>query len=356
MALIQLTIDGKQTYVEEKTTVLEAARLVGVEIPALCHHPDLPPNAACRLCLVEIEGQGTLQASCTLHVADGMIVYTNTPKVQRVRRLMLELLLSEHPRDCMTCEQAGQCELQDVAYELGVEESRFTGKIQRYEWYEWIDDNNPFIVRDYDKCIACWRCTAACAEVQGRFAIAKGYRGFEAHPVAGLDVAYDNSICEFCGQCVAYCPTGALTERAAIGAGRTWEMTKVTTTCPYCGVGCNFDLNVKDNQIVKVTSNPEAPVNGMALCVKGRFGCDFVHHPDRLTKPLIRQGDTFVEASWDEALDLIASRLGKIKEESGPDSIAVLCSAKCTNEENYVAQKFTRAVLGTNNIDHCARL
>jgi len=303
VALIRLTIDGKQTYVEKETTVLEAARLVGVEIPALCHHPDLPPNAACRLCLVEIEGQGTLQASCTLHVADGMVVYTNTPKVQRVRRLMLELLLSEHPRDCMTCEQAGKCELQDVAYKLGVEESRFTGKIQHYEW---IDDSNPFIVRDYDKCIACWRCTAACAEVQGRFAIAKGYRGFEAHPVAGLDVAYDNSICEFCGQCVAYCPTGA--------------------------------------------------VNGMALCVKGRFGCDFVHHPDRLTKPLIRQGDTFVEVSWDEALDLIASRLGKIKEESGPDSIAVLCSAKCTNEENYVAQKFTRAVLGTNNIDHCARL
>jgi len=353
MALVQLTIDGKQISAEQGTSVLETARLVGIDIPALCYHCDLPPNAACRLCLVEVEGQHTLQASCTLCVADGMVVHTDTPKVQRVRKLMLELLLSEHPRDCMTCEQAGRCEVQDLAYALGVEESRFTGTIQRFDW---IADDNPFIVRDYDKCISCWRCTAACAEVQGRFAIAKGYRGFEAHPVAGLDVPYDKSICEFCGQCVAYCPTGALTERAAIGAGRSWEMTKVTTTCPYCGVGCIFDLNVKDDHIVNVTSNPDAPVNGMALCVKGRFGWDFVHHPDRLTRPLIRQGDDFVEASWDEALDLIASRLGKIKEESGPDSIAFLASAKCTNEENHVIQKFARAVIGTNNVDHCARL
>jgi predicted molibdopterin-dependent oxidoreductase YjgC len=353
MALVQLTIDGKQVFAEEGTPVLEAARTVGIEIPALCYHCDLPPNAACRLCLVEVEGQRLLQASCTLRAAEGMVVRTDTPKVQRVRKLMLELLLSEHPRDCMTCEQAGACEFQDLAYKLGVEDTPFNGVVQRFEW---IADDNPFIIRDYCKCINCWRCTAACAEVQGRFAIAKGYRALESHPVAGLDVPYDHSICEFCGQCVAYCPTGALTERSAAAAGRTWEMEKVTTTCPYCGVGCNFDLNVHDNRIVKVTSNEDAPVNGMALCVKGRFGWDFVHHPERLTKPLIRKDGVLVESSWDEALGLVAGRLGEIKAESGGDAIAVLTSAKCTNEENYVAQKFARAVLGTNNVDHCARL
>lgn len=353
MALVELTIDGKQTYAEEGTSVLEAARQAGIDIPALCYHCDLPPNAACRLCLVEVEGQRTLQASCTLQVTNGMIVRTDTAKVQRVRKLMLELLLSEHPLDCMTCDQAGDCKLQDLAYQLGVKGTRFGGRTQHYHW---IADDNPFIQRDYSKCVGCWRCTTACAEVQGRLAIAKGYRGFEAHPVAGLDVPYDRSICEFCGQCVAYCPTGALQERAAVGAGRTWEMKKVTTTCPYCGVGCNFDLNVKDGRIVKVTSNPRAPVNGMALCVKGRFGWDFVHHPDRLTKPLIRKDGALVEATWDEALDLIARRLAEIKAESGPEAIGFLVSAKCTNEDNYVAQKFARAVLGTNNIDHCARL
>jgi len=353
MALVELTIDGRQTYAEEGTSVLEAARQVGIEIPALCYHCDLPPNAACRLCLVEVEGQRVLQASCTLQVANGMIVRTDTEKVQRMRKLMIELLLSEHPRDCMTCDQAGACKFQDLAYKLGVKETRFSGQTQHYHW---IADDNPFIARDYDKCIGCWRCTTACAEVQGRLAIGKGYRGFGAHPVAGLDVPYDQSICEFCGQCVAYCPTGALMERAAIGIGRLWEMQKVTTTCSYCGVGCNFDLNVKDGRVVKVTSNPSAPVNGMALCVKGRFGWDFVHHPDRLTKPLIRKDGVLVEATWDEALDLITRRLGEIKAESGPNAIGVLVSAKCTNEDNYVAQKWARAVLSTPNIDHCARL
>jgi predicted molibdopterin-dependent oxidoreductase YjgC len=384
MAQLRLTIDGQAVAAEEGTTVLEAARTAGIDIPTLCYHPDLPPNVACRVCVVEVKGWPRLQASCALPVSEGMVVQTNTPKVRRVRRLMIELMLSEHPRDCLTCEQAGTCELQDLAYAYSVKEARFAGRIQRYD----LVDENPFIVRDYDKCIGCWRCTAACAEVQGRFAIGKGYRGFETHPVAGFDVVYEQSNCEFCGQCVAYCPTGALSERSAVGAGRTWEVTKVTTTCPYCGVGCNFDLNVRDGRIVRVTSAPDAPVNGMALCVKGRFGWDFVHHPDRLRRPLVRakwldaelvrerlQGgawevlprpgesdetaitpETMVETDWETALDLVAARFDGIKREHGGDAFAVLASAKCTNEENYVIQKFSRAVLGTNSVDHCARL
>ncbi len=389
--MVTLTINGQEIQAEEGTTVLEAALSAGVEIPRLCHHPDLPPNAACRLCVVEVEGWPNLPAACALPVGAGLVVRTDNDRLRRVRRMLIELLLSEHPHDCMTCEQAGNCTLQDLAYALGVKESRFLGHIQRRPW---LEDDNPFILRNYDKCIACWRCTAACAEIQGRLAISEGYRGSATQPIAGLDVPYAESNCEFCGQCVAYCPTGALTERAAVGAGRTWEMTRITTTCPYCGVGCNFDLNIRDNRIVKVTSNPEAPVNGMALCVKGRFGWDFVHHPERLTRPLVRAkwleaveldthlsdgdwrlptpdelsiqadlpeegevpGDALVEVDWDTALDLVAGRLKEVRDTSGGDACAVLASAKCTNEENYVLQKFARVVLGTNNVDHCARL
>lgn len=352
MTLVQLEIDGRKLEAPAGKTILDTAREAGIAIPTLCQHSDLAPNAACRVCVVEVEGRPTLQAACHTAVAPDMVVHTDTEKVRRVRRLMIELLLSQHPQGCMTCDQAGSCELQDLAYANGVEQSCFKGEPLPGD----LIDDNPFFVRDYTKCIGCWRCVSACAEVQGRLALAKGYRGVAARPVAGLDVAQDQSNCEFCGQCVAYCPTGALQERSAQKRGRNWEAHKVTTTCTYCGVGCNFDLNVVSDKIVKATSNPDAPVNGMALCVKGRFGWDFVHSPERLTRPLVRKGTELVEASWDEALDLVAGKLAEIKKESGADALGVLTSAKCTNEENYVAQKFARSVLGTNNVDHCARL
>lgn len=349
---INLTIDGRGTSVPGGTTILEAARSLGIEIPTLCDHPYLEPEAACRMCVVEVKGARVLSASCVTPVVEGMVVQTASPRVLAARRMIVELLVSNHPADCMTCDTAGACELQALAYQFGVKSSRFQGTVRQFP----VMDSNPFIVMDLNKCILCRRCTRACAQIQGRVAINIGGRGFNSKVIAGMDVPMEESICEFCGQCVAYCPVDALTVKIAQGRGRTWEMEKVATTCNYCGVGCGLDLNVKDHQVVQVTSNWDTPVNNGALCVKGRFGFDFINHPDRLTTPLIRRNGQFREAGWDEALDLVAERLVEIKERAGSDALGVLASAKCTNEENYLIQKFARAVLGTNNVDHCARL
>ncbi len=213
-------------------------------------------------------------------------------------------------------------------------------------------DPNPFVFTDFNKCILCTRCVRACAEIQGRNVWGVGFRGFNDRIVAGADVTMLEAGCESCGACAAYCPTGALTDKPSRGQGRSYQFKKVTTTCTYCGVGCQFDLNVKNGKVVKVTSNLKAAVNGNALCVKGRYGYEFIHHPDRLTKPLIRKEGALVESTWDEALGLITQKLGAAK----GDSFAILASAKATNEENYLIQKFSRAVMGTNNVDHCARL
>jgi predicted molibdopterin-dependent oxidoreductase YjgC len=353
---IKLQIDGIETTVEAGTTILQAAQNIGIDIPHLCYMEGLSPTAGCRLCVVEVKGARALAASCVYPVAEGMEVFTNTDRVMTARRLAVELLLSDHPYDCMTCEKSGDCRLEKYAYELGISTTRYHGEKHNYP----LDDTNPFFVRDYNKCVLCERCVKACAEIQFVEAIDFSHRGFNTKVAAPYDRSLLESTCVFCGQCVASCPVGALTEKSRIHAGREWELEKVRTVCSYCGVGCNIDLNIKDGRIVKVTSPADSPVNQGRLCVKGRFGFDYVQHPDRLTKPLIRVGERgegkFREASWEEALDLVAENLSKIKNESGPDSLAFFASAKCTNEDNYVMQKFGRAVIGTNNIDHCARL
>ena len=252
----------------------------------------------------------------------------------------------------MTCEMNGNCELQDLCYEYGVKETRFPGEQHTYP----IDDSNPFIERDYNKCVLCLRCVRACEYLNGVEALSPLWRGFDVKIGTAFDAGLQDSPCEFCGMCVEVCPTGALIPIERKGKGREWEFKHVQTTCPYCGVGCQLDLNIKDNRIVQVRSVWDGPANHGLTCVKGRFGFDFVHHPDRLTRPLIKKDGQFVEATWDEALDLVSSRLSEIKERYGPDAIGILSSAKCTNEENYVMQKFARAVIGTNNVDHCARL
>jgi len=352
MAMVNLIIDGRQVSAPAGSTVLQAAKQAGLKIPTLCDHPALAPIGACRMCLVEIKGQRTLQPACTFPVTEGMEVQTNSPNVVEARRFVLELLLSDHPLDCMTCDSTGSCELQDLMYEYGVKETRFPGERHAYP----IEDPNPFILRDYNKCILCRRCVRACTEINGVEAIGIVWRGFRSKPGTAFDGNLEDSPCEFCGMCVELCPTGALLPKQALGKGRVWQLQKVRSTCPYCGVGCQLEYWFRDNRIVKATSYWDVPPNHGATCVKGRFGFEFVNHPDRLTQPLIKKDGQFVPATWDEALDLVADKLVEIKKKHGGDAIAVLTSAKCTNEENYLLQKFTRAVLETNNVDHCARL
>ena len=352
MPEVHIIINGKELSVSSNSTILEAAELAGIDIPTLCAHPALEPIGACRMCLVEVEKQRVLQPACTFQVTDGMVVHTDSDQVVEAQRFMLELILSDHPLDCMTCESAGACELQDLAYEYGVKESRFPGVRRQYP----LQEANPFILRDYNKCILCRRCTRACDEINGVEAIGVLQRGFDTKIGTVFDGSLVDSPCEFCGMCVELCPTGALIPRNSVGAGRTWETDEVTTICPYCGVGCTLDLAVKDNKIIRVTSNWEGPANKGWTCVKGRFGWDFVSHTERLTNPLVRKNGELEEASWDEALDLVADKFARIAQEHGPDALAFLSSAKCTNEENYLVQKLSRAVIGTNNVDHCARL
>ncbi len=347
---IYLTIDGHQVKAREGMTVLEAARAAGIYIPTLCYDPALEPFGACRLCIVEIEKMRGLPTACTTPVADGMVVRTSTPTVNRVRRNIVELLLSDHPSDCLTCPQNNRCELQAIAAYVGVRQMRFEGERRSYP----LDDSNPFFVRDLERCIMCGRCVRTCDEIQGRNAIYYAYRGFEVKIATAMDRPLAESTCESCGQCVDHCPVGALHPRSALLNGLPTGETR--TTCTYCGVGCSLILETRDNRVIGARGDPQGPANQGRICVKGHFGYEFVNHPDRLTRPLIRKDGEFVESTWDEALNLVADRLAQIKSEHGGDAIGVFTSAKCTNEENYLAQKFARAVLGTNNVDHCARL
>lgn len=361
---VNLTINNQAVTAETGQSVLEAARSAGIVIPTLCYHKDLSPVGSCRLCMVEVEGWGRELAACTLEVKQGMQVNTETPALARSRRQVLELLLYHYHESGYAVNDRHETEFKHWVKQYG---AKLPSGFEPQTRYEVNSDPNPFVWVDLNKCILCTRCVRACSEVQGRFVWGVGERGADAKIIAGTDTTMLDARCESCGACVAYCPTGALDDKLSIGAGLP-EKT-VTTTCPYCGVGCNFDVNVKDNQIVRITSQPEAPVNGMHLCVKGRYGYDFVHHPERLTSPKVRQyllegksrkpaesRGPWVDVGWDTALDLVANKLSAIKQESGSDAIGVLASAKCTNEENYLMQKFARQVIGTHSVDHCARL
>lgn len=374
--MVTLEIDGKKVTVRKLSTILDAARKLDIPIPTLCHHPELSPYGGCRLCLVEVKGIAKPVASCTTFAKEGMIVTTTNPYLEKLRRTNLELILSDHPNDCMVCERAGDCKLQELAYFYGLRENRFKGERRIYT----KKDNNPFIERDMEKCILCGQCVRICDEIQGVGAIDFAYRGLNTR----ISPAFEKDLkCEFCGQCVAVCPTGALTGKMWLNKGRQ-NFKEVETICPYCGCGCNITLHVKRNKIIRVSSK-EDTINEGWLCAKGRFGYEFVNSPERLTKPLIRiapkessifdnplsfsegrnsesisshltpHTSLFKEVSWNEALEYVSKRLKEIKDKYGSDSIGGLASARCTNEENYLFQKFIRAVIGTNNIDHCAR-
>ncbi len=349
---ITLTIDRRETSVPEGTTVLDAAHALGVRIPTLCHDPRLEPYGGCRLCLVEVEGFRGPVPACATKVSDGMKVTATSERLTGLRRTVLELLLSDHPQDCLSCEQGGSCELQDIAYELGADKDRYAGARHSYD----LIDDNPFFTRDYNKCINCGRCIRICDEVQNRAVYDFANRGFDAIPSTGLGLPLRMTNCELCGQCVSACPTGALSSKLKAKTGRSWQTTSTESVCPYCGVGCNITIKTRNGKIVDVTAPADKGPNYGNLCVKGRFGWSFVNSEERLKTPLIKRDGVFVEATWDEALDRVANELGDIKEAYGPDAIAGLASAKCTNEENYAFQKLIRQVVGTNNVDHCARL
>lgn len=347
-----VTINGTPCAFVDGETILAVARRHHIDIPTLCHLKGVTPTGACRICMVEVEKARSLMAACALPAADGMVVLTESAKVVRSRRVILELLLSSGRHDCVMCAGAGECRLQELSMRYGVAGRTFPPTLPRYA----AEDANPFIMRNFSKCILCGRCVQACNEVQVNNAISFGYRGKKSKIVAGEDLPLRDSECVFCGECVQVCPTNALVLKGANLKVRPWEGTRVRTTCGYCGVGCQLWLHVKENRILKVTGVEEAGPNFGSLCVKGRFGYDFVGHPDRLKTPLIREGEGFREASWDEALGLIATRLGAIQTASGTNAVGVLSSARISNESNYVVQKFARGVLKTNNVDHCARL
>lgn len=351
--MMKVTIDGRTVETRAGRTILEVAREAGAWIPTLCHHPRLGPAGICRVCVVEVEGARGLVTSCNTDVRDGMVVHTATDQVREARRTIVELLLADGDHDCLSCEKSGTCELQDAAYRLGITGPAFHLARERAE----IDDSHPMIVRDPNKCILCWRCIRGCNQLVVNEVLDMGDRGHGSRVVADMDAPLFDSTCVGCGECVQLCPTGALTEKKSAGRGRSWELERVRTTCPYCGVGCQMELHVSrpENRVVRVTGIEGAVPNDGMLCIKGRFGFDFPAAPERLTTPLVRKDGRHVPVSWDEALDLTATRLGEIRDEHGPDAISGVGSARDTNENNYAIMKFMRAALGTNNIDHCAR-
>ena len=360
---LQVTINGLTVQAKERATVLEAARSQGIEIPTLCNHPGLQPVGSCRLCVVEIGPAGSLATACTLQVYDGLSVQTETPRLAEKRRAILQLLLEDYADTGYAAGDRESTEFEGLLARYGVHRPAGASPLLRYPINA---DPNPVIWVDRNKCILCARCVRACAQVQGRFVWGVAERGHRLRIIAGTDTDLLSARCESCGTCIAHCPTGALDDRMSVGLGKAERV--VTTTCNYCGVGCQLDLHVRKGRIIRVTTRQEYPVNGPQLCVKGRYGYDYVHHPDRLRRPQVRRyllenrprpaggRDNWIPVDYDTALNLIADKFVTFKADSGPDSLAVIASAKCTNEENYLMQKLARQVFGTNNIDHCARL
>ena len=372
-----MIIDGQPIDFTPGATVMEMALAHGIDIPRLCYHPALKPSGGCRLCLVEIDGRPAPAPSCGLQCQEGMAVHTQSDALHHMRRDIIDLFVSEHPLTCATCDKDGACDLQKYAVLYGITETSYDFELSR----TLLQDDNPFFVRDHQYCILCGKCVRVCDEIVGMNAIDYAGRGFNSHIATPFDGLMVDSSCVFCGSCVQVCPTAALVPKARQGQGREVDFNSVRTICSYCGVGCSLEFQRKEEQIVYARGYPAAPVNGEFLCVKGRSGWDFVDSPDRLTQPMIRKdlahklgltphawhlpetsplkarsADHFVPVSWDFALDLVAERLAEVIQRHGPDAVAGLTSARCTNEENYLFQKLMRAGVGTNNVDHCARL
>lgn len=365
-----ITIDGRQLEFDRGETILEVARRNKIFIPTLCHLAGTTPTGACRMCVVEVEGARSLMAACTVPAAAKMVVRTQTPKVLDARRTVLELLLAAGNHNCSIrseepgrwtdlqvraadydeaaelCEVYGACKLQALAYRYQVRTGRLAGRLPQYP----LEDASPLILRDFSRCILCGRCVQACNDVQVNRAISHGFRGAKAKIIAMGDSSLDRSECVFCGECVQACPVGALVEKRSRYHARPWETSHARTTCGYCSVGCQLDLHIKDGRIVKIDGIEEVAPNRGRLCVRGRFGFDYLAAPERLTRPLVRRDGRLVESSWDEALDLVAGKIRAVREESGADAIAGVCSANLTCEGLYAFQRLMRAAVGTHNV------
>ncbi len=345
MNMIRLTIDNKEVTTPKGLTILDAAKNAGITIPTLCYHERLNPIGSCRLCVVEVDGESEPVTACTTPVEDGMLVTTQSDLLFRLRQEALKLILVNHPLDCPVCDKAGVCMLQDLTFEYNITSIDCPAPKRNF-----IPSYQTTFIKHWpERCIICLRCVNACKEVQCIGAIDVD------DTEDGPQLTFNRDKCVSCGECVQVCPVGGMLEKKSALRWRSWETTKVRTTCPYCGVGCQQLLHVKNGRIVQVTGVEDAEPNKGRLCVKGRYGFDFIYSEDRLKTPLIKENGQFREASWDEALDLVTQKFKEIIAKHGPDALAGVSCARSINEDSYNMQKLFRAVIGTNNIDHCAR-
>ncbi|MEZ0233158.1 MAG: formate dehydrogenase subunit alpha [Methylophilaceae bacterium] len=351
---VTLQIDGAQVTVPAGSSIMHAAMVAGISVPKLCATDSLDPFGSCRLCLVEIDGRRGYPASCTTPVDEGLKVHTQSAKLADIRRGVMELYISDHPLDCLTCSANGDCELQDMAGAVGLREVRYGYEGENHLKAE-KDTSNPYFTFDPSKCIVCSRCVRACEETQGTFALTIQGRGFESKVAAGITDFMDSE-CVSCGACVQACPTATLMEKSVIQHGQPEH--SVTTTCAYCGVGCSFNAEMKGEELVRMVPNKNGGANHGHSCVKGRFAWGYATHKDRITTPMIRKNitDPWQEVSWEEAIGYAASEITRIQGKYGRESVGAITSSRCTNEEVYVIQKLVRAVFGSNNVDTCARV
>ncbi|MET7381674.1 formate dehydrogenase subunit alpha [Streptomyces sp. NPDC005526] len=354
-ATVSVEVDGLSVTVPEGTSVMRAAALAGIDVPKLCATDSLEPFGSCRLCLVEIDGRRGTPASCTTPCGEGMIVRTQTPKLEKLRQGVMELYISDHPLDCLTCSANGDCELQDVAGAVGLRQVRYGYEGENHLDAE-PDTSNPYFDFSPSKCIACSRCVRACGEIQGTFALTIEGRGFDSKVAASAGESFLDSECVSCGACVQACPTATLQEKSVVELGMPSR--SVITTCAYCGVGCSFKAELRGDELVRMVPYKDGGANEGHSCVKGRFAFGYATHPDRKLKPMVREKttDPWREVEWEEAIDTVATRMRAIQDAYGPASIGAISSSRCTNEEVYVVQKMVRAAFGNNNVDTCARV
>jgi NADH-quinone oxidoreductase subunit G len=343
--LVTLKINDREVQVPMGTTVIQATRRIGTEVPSFCYYPGLSLKAACRMCLVEVEKMPKLQTACTLQATEGMVVRTDSEQVRNARKYMLEFLLTNHPLDCPVCDKGGECELQDMVFRYGADTSRFVEeKVHRPE-EKWSD----LVYYDAPRCILCFRCVSVCEEGMDVKALGVGVRGANSVIIPNRE---DHLECEECGMCIDICPVGALTSGTYRYKTRPWEMQYVPTVCTHCSNGCKTTLSVRNHEILRANNRDLSGINGEFLCVKGRFGYDFTRHPERLKSPMVRKGDQLVPVSWEEAAQTAAAKLKAVYDAGGKDSIGFIGSNRTSNEENYLFQRLARATFGTNNIDH----